>query len=542
MLAAALSKARPFDLILTRDQARFGRSTEDVALRERLRTRGVGVDNILNPTGDMDASLTPGGELIESIQSSVDVYQRKSSTVLMIAGQKAKAKKGELAGAQATCYGYRQEWLSAGGASRPVRVPKIDKQKARIVREMFRRYIAGDSLKKIKRWLDESGLAAPRGREWWEPTVRKILSNETYLGRVVYGKIKKVKHPVTRNPVNTRNDGEVIRVDNAFPAIIDQETFDKAQAILSRNESTRPQGGHPGNTLRGIGKCTVCEKHLAHQRNTNTNKWYYMCGDVKQKGARRADPACKGILQAEYVDEVVRLFLTRVLLTKATDLRAQVERYNAAATQLVGLSATEPLELALREHERTIANLVGAIGKSGGTPALLDALEKAEVRLADLRQKLTAITTTASVPTVDLGAVMEARSLIKDVLRKGDRKHMRAILAAIVAEVRCDWSKRKSPDVQFNYLFEDAHAEPARFDMSPEEHDQWQAVIKAMGSNFRSSRASSTKSGRRGSYMSITMPRTPLTFVPKWSLDAAGRAAEAAVKEISEALASPTGS
>jgi hypothetical protein len=488
----------------------------------------------------MDAAITPGGELVESIQSAVDIHHRKMSTVHMKAGQKAKARKGGLAGAQATCYGYKQEWLSVGNG-RPVRKPVLDKLKAKLVREMFRRYISGDSLLGITRWLNDSGVSAPRGVRWYESTVRKILSNETYLGRLVYGRIKKVKHPITRTSVNVKNDGEVIRVDDAFPAIVDQETFDRVQAILNRNESTRPQGGHPGNTLRGIGKCAVCGWHLAHQRHTGNGRWYYMCGQVKTKGASDSDPACKGILYSKYVDEVVALFLERVLSYKPADLKGQIERYNAAATNLTGLSANETLSLAIREQETNISNLTRAIAKAGDSQALLTALDRAESDLANLLRKKEALVSTVSIPKIDINEVIEAHSGIKDVLRRRDRKKIRSILAAIVAEVRCDWSKRKGPDVNFSYLFEDPSYEPPRESISDEEHEYWQEVIRLMGSSFKGvQNAKKAKDSdppvRTGYYMSITVPRAPLTFVPKWSLAEAGKAAERAVREIAEAL------
>jgi DNA invertase Pin-like site-specific DNA recombinase len=538
MIRAACAKERPFDLILVRDQSRFGRSQADGAIRAQLRESGVAIDNIQNPSGDMDEAITPGGELVESIQSAVDIHQRKMSTVHMKAGQKAKARKGGLAGAQATCYGYKQEWLSVGNG-RPVRNPVPDKPKAKLVREMFRRYIAGDSLLGITRWLNGLGVSAPRGVRWYESTVRKILSNETYLGRAVYGRIKKVKHPLTRTPVNAKNDGEVIRFDNAFPAIVDQESFDLVQRILARNESTRPQGGHPGNTLRGVGKCAVCGWHLAHQRNTNTGKWYYMCGYVKTNGAAQSDPACKGILDSEYVDEVVSLFLERVLSYKLSDLTAQIERYNTAATNLTGLSATEALSLAIGEQETNIANLTRAIAKRGDSQALLTALENAESTCENLVRQRESLVSAVNIPKIDTNEVLKARSEIKDTLRRRDRKKFRAILAAIVAEVRCDWNKRKKPDVNFNYLFEDPSYEPAGGSISDKEHKHWKEVIRLMGSSFRgASRAkkSNLKSGT-SYFMSITMPRAPLTFVPKWSLAEAGKAAQRAVREISEALA-----
>ena len=523
MVTAACSKAHPFDVILTRDQARFGRGYQDGAIRNRLREHNVAVDSIANPALVVDGPQTPTAELQENMQSAFDIYQRKHSTVQMIDGQKAKARKGGLPGAQATCYGYKQDWKSVGNA-KPVRTPVIDKPKAKVVRAMFRRYIAGASLTGITRWLNDSGMAAPRGVQWYEPTVRKILANETYLGRMVYGLVKKTKHPVTRMPVNTKgNPDDVIRVDNAFPSIIDQKSFDRVQDILARNESSRPLGGHPGNTLRGIGKCVVCGWSLAHQRKSKSEQWYYMCQRVKCYGAGRTDPGCKGILSADYVDEVVALFLRRVLNAKVTDIRAQVAQYNATASSLTGLSQTEELDIAIAEHEGKVENVVNAIAKTGDSPALLKRLTAYEFALADLRQKRNTIAAAVSIKPVEVEPILEARAGIREALRDGDTAQMRTLLAAIVSTVRCDWSQRFDPVLSFNYAF-DGGPRRARLTLLSADMDPLDiSDVRAPGDDGNPS-------------VSIAVAGAPLTFIPKWSITNAERATEEALEKIAQVL------
>jgi hypothetical protein len=54
---------------------------------------------------------------------------------------------------------------------------------------------------------------------WGKTTIHKIINNEAYTGALIWGRTS--KHGL--NP---------IRVENAWPAIIDRETFDKVQAQL----------------------------------------------------------------------------------------------------------------------------------------------------------------------------------------------------------------------------------------------------------------------------------------------------------------------
>lgn len=534
MLKAACSVARPYDLILTRDQSRLGRSDEDAVNRAKLREHGVAVDNIQSPTGDMYESLSPMGRAMERVQSAFDIQERETKRLLMIDGQKAKARLGQVQGGQATCYGYKQTWVAENTGKPTQRVPVIDKQKARVVREMFRRFNKGESLKGIARWLNASQIPAPRGKQWYDSTVRKLLSNETLLGRICYGRVKKAKHPVTRAPMNTyRPDEQVIRVDNAFPAIIDQATFDKAQAILAKNESTRPAGGHPGNTLRGVGKCRICGWHLAHQKKSDNGRWYYMCGNVKVHKVKNSNPLCKGILYADYVDEVVELFLQRLLDTSVTDLRKQVAAYNAAATDLVGLSATQALDIAISEQEQKVTNLADAVEKRGSSNTLLDRLEAAELELERLKRKRTEIAAAVQVPTVEPDAILDAHSQIASVLRKGDTERMRDILAAVCSEVTLDWAQRSNPRVAFNYFYQDARP-PMRANGKA---SRIRVPANLKNRNVNADDLPDFDADAPGTYrVSITVAGAPLTFVPKWSITAAEKATEDAVARIAAAL------
>lgn len=546
MLRAARSNPRPFDVILARDQARFGRSLQDGVIRAELRELGIAIDNVSSPSGDAFGQLTLASEMTETIQDAVNINFRKTQARLMIQGMEAKARKGGFTGAQATCYGYKQDWVPPQNGSKPVRKPVPDKHKARIVREIFRRYVAGDSLKALSRWLNESGIEAPRGVAWYDSTVRAILKNETYLGRLVYGRVKKVKHPVTRTPMNTyRDDSEVIRVDGAFAAIIDQKTFNAAQAILSRNERTRPEGGNPRNTLQGIGKCSVCGWHLAFQKHSQNERWYYMCGHVKQHKSKGSDSRCTGILYGEYVDEVVALFLRRILDTKVTDIRAQVAQYNAAAQNLTGLSATESLEIAIREQEAAADRLGDSIARMGGSTTLHKKLETAESKLAELRRQRDQIAAAVHVPSVDAEEVLDARSQIKDALRKNDTEQMRSILSAVCSTVTLDWSQRNNPRVAFNYRFEDLR-EPIQVKMTNREEREWRKVLMSGGHFPRMNDGSNALDydnlpdvdllAPAPYRVHITVTGAPLTFVPKWSITNAEKATEEAVARIAEAL------
>lgn len=99
------------------------------------------------------------------------------------------------------------------------------------VREIYRRFINEQmSERQIAHWLNEEGKITDLGRPWSRGTVHQILINDKYAGHNVWGRTSfklKARH--------VRNDpSEWIRLDDVFPAIIDQHTFDRAHAIIDQ--------------------------------------------------------------------------------------------------------------------------------------------------------------------------------------------------------------------------------------------------------------------------------------------------------------------
>ena len=82
--------------------------------------------------------------------------------------------------AKRKCYGYT---VSSDGQL------VINSDKAEVVRWIFERYLAGDSLGKIASGLEQQGIPSPTGRaKWNREAIDKPLSNEKYTGRVLLQK------------------------------------------------------------------------------------------------------------------------------------------------------------------------------------------------------------------------------------------------------------------------------------------------------------------------------------------------------------------
>lgn len=111
--------------------------------------------------------------------------------------------------------------------------------------------------------LNKEYSIKPKSGVWTVPTIMTMLRNEHYLGRIVYGKSRRLK-TLENGTVSlkwTYNAPGTYQVfEGKHPALISQETFDAVQARLASNPR-RPSRGIT-NPLAGIVKCGMCGRNM----------------------------------------------------------------------------------------------------------------------------------------------------------------------------------------------------------------------------------------------------------------------------------------
>lgn len=453
MLKMGKQKAtsRPFDIILTRDHSRFGRSDEDNANRNNLRKYGCRVDNIDEPYGDVSPEgIGPSGKTMERNQTTADISQREKIGPLVYKSQRRKAELGGLPGANGTMFGYRSVY--EGGVARPKRSVELHPQNAPIAAEMFRRYADGESLHSITKWLNETSIPTSRnGSMWWAANVRRILTNETALGRIAYGRTKTTFDPETEMPRHVVSDKEPVRYDGAFAAIVSQELFDAVQVRLKKNIRRRPRGGHPGNLVRGIAYCAKCGWGLAFSERRG--HWYYLCESKRKKGAK-ADAECSGTLPAPFIHAVVLNFLQRhIAVPHYQDvLKEAVRAFNNGASEHQGLPYIELITAQIKEVERRRDNLVKAIANGVDSSSVKDELYETELKLGAARKKRDELSLALrSIPKLDEQRILDVAKGLRSAIKANDLAKIKDFLGAVVERIEVDFTKRTMRDVTFNY-------------------------------------------------------------------------------------------
>lgn len=152
------------------------------------------------------------------------------------------------------------------------------------VRLMFEWYVnEGLSLGALARRMDEYGYRAPQGKGWCRWSIRPMLKNVHYIGKVRYNKLQKVtlmEGGARVQKMLERPKDEVIIVEGKQPAIVSEELFRAAQERLKNNPRVWDEDNLV-NVLAGVLVCSKCGKTLIIRRNPKSSD-RYMCPNRPQ--------------------------------------------------------------------------------------------------------------------------------------------------------------------------------------------------------------------------------------------------------------------
>ena len=227
------------DLIITKSLSRFARNTVDCLETVRLlKANGIGVyfekENI--------NTLTESSEFLITLFSGFAQAESESLSKNVAWGWRKSAEAGNVYFQYKRMLGYRK-----GTDGQPEIVP----EEAKIIRRIYRRYLAGCSLGQIKQELEQDNIpTAQKVERWSSAVIHNILTNEKYMGDALLQKTyitdcisKKVKKNMGERPM--------YYVENNHPAIIPRETFDQVQKEMTRRSSKRTVLQKSGKTELG---------------------------------------------------------------------------------------------------------------------------------------------------------------------------------------------------------------------------------------------------------------------------------------------------
>ena len=211
---------------------------------------------------------------------------------ILFRGRVAAVKRGCYLGNYAP-YGYKKVKIGKDHTL------EIIEDEAEVVRLVFDLYTKEQLTPfRIAQRLNEMSIKAPRGEQWTKDTIRVMVRNVHYIGKVRFNYIKAtqvLEHGEVVKKRLMQPDEEVIIAEGKQPAIIDAETWQAAQELVARN----PRVKHTHdlkNPLSGVLTCSKCGRVMyIHPYKHATDR--FEC---------RSKPRCfKSVNMYELLDAVI---------------------------------------------------------------------------------------------------------------------------------------------------------------------------------------------------------------------------------------------
>ena len=220
-------KQKKIDLILTKSIQRFARNTLDCINYTRiLRQLGIGVlfekENINSLPPDSEFMITMYGAMAQSESESISGNIRR--------GRQMHAKVGTLKVPCYRLYGYEKD--TAGKF-------RVIPEQAEIVRELYKRYESGASLRNLQDWLEENQIKTVLGESKWTATsIKSILTNEKYCGDVLLQKTFRTD-VISKKVI--KNVGQMAQyyMPDHHEAIVSREQYNAVKAEMARRSALR---------------------------------------------------------------------------------------------------------------------------------------------------------------------------------------------------------------------------------------------------------------------------------------------------------------
>lgn len=316
---------KKINCVIVKDLSRFGRNyveagkyLETVFPLYKIRFISVNdmIDGTENPSS-VNNIIVPFKNIIN------DEYCRDISMKVRSALD-IRRKQGKFIGAFAA-YGYKKDETDH---SRLI----IDECAAQNVRFIYERFLSGYSIIGIARELNSRGVLNPseyrkknaKNGVWADSTVRRILTNELYIGNLVQRKNETVSYKIhiSKQVEKSRR----ITVLNTHEAIISKEDFYRVQELLKRD--TRVSlSTNKLSVLSGFIKCADCGRAMQKRVVKQKNKVYeyYVCSSYK-----KFHSCSKHSIRLDLLEKTVLAFLNKYIRI-AVDFDKTIEKMNAQA-------------------------------------------------------------------------------------------------------------------------------------------------------------------------------------------------------------------
>ncbi len=350
--------------VIVKDLSRFGRDYIETGRYLDQVFPALGV-RFIALTDRYDSFSADAGErnIVLPVKNFInDSYCRDIST--KVKSQLAvKRRKGECLAAFAV-YGYRK-------SEEDRNTLLVDDYAAEIVRRIFAWKIEGMAVSAIAEKLNDLHILSPKeykkslglnyrggftrgsGSKWSSPSIRRILTNEVYLGHLVQGRTERVNIKVKKRV--EKPEEEWIRVEDAHEPIISADDFAIVQNLLKADGRVSPKRKEI-SPFMGLLFCGDCREQMVRRVNCykGTEKVYYICS-TKNRGEGCSRHSIEETVLKELAGTAIRRYANDFLEQEKLFAQAKEREANLQAV----ISYNKEIARLKREQEKYFSLTAG---------------------------------------------------------------------------------------------------------------------------------------------------------------------------------------
>lgn len=349
--------------VIVKDLSRFGREYAQMGLyiEHYFEEKGV---RFLSLAENIDSSQGLNNLVLPFTNVINSLYARQASEKTK-AAHRARAKNGMFLGSRAP-YGYQKDPNDRHHLI-------VDPEAAEVVKEIFRMFADGIGYVRMTKILRERNILNPQAYfnqnnpdyykhsdywrkpfDWHATSVRAILNNPVYLGKLTFGKTKtKGFFDKRRVPAE---ESDWIVVEHTHEPLVSQELWDTVHQMMKARR--RENGSGHVQPFAGLVKCAGCGSSLNASYDKKKGKYTgFSCWVYKNYGKQRCTSHAIGWQT-----------LNRLVLE---DIRCNAQVAKLAAARYVGVLLRAKLEKEKGETVRAERELKKAEKRIGELDKIL---------------------------------------------------------------------------------------------------------------------------------------------------------------------------
>jgi DNA invertase Pin-like site-specific DNA recombinase len=427
MIFKATRADHPYDYVVVHSLSRFSRD----ALHSELYVRKLRKTRVELISITQAVSADASGEMFRKLLNVFDEHQSRENAKHVHRAMAENARQGFWNGSRAP-FGYRTIVKERRG-NKDKKVIVVDDNEAPVVRLIFdlATGVHGRPLgvKAIAVHLNERGVLR-RGRRFATGSIHDILTASTYCGQ----------HHFNRTDSRNRRPRPPSEwIDLAVPAIIDEKTFNAANALLQSRAPKRvpPRVVNGPTFLAGIARCGHCGAALIQNTGKGVYR-YYCCSRRLKEGTM----SCEGIrMPMSKLDDIVIGEMSRRVL-QPDRLQAMLESYtrDALSREDHNRERLRQLRHDLKEAEAGLVRLLELV-EAGVMDAADASLRERLINLRFRRDELSKDTIdlqkrlASAEPIITPEKVGRLAILLRDKLHDGSPELRQAYARLLLSEV-----------------------------------------------------------------------------------------------------------